>query len=185
MHFAITKNRAKIGNFLDMCIMEALICANIQHSFYIDPDIELSNYLHDVQFLWIQGLLQLFTIFRTIWLYIIFFPNIFTNSVEEWFRVLIVKMYVVCSINTLIQKLKSAFSWMLYIYSTNSIITQHEQDPCLSGSQESGNFKRIIFNKPVKSVAYVIKSQFAFSCKFNSSEFGLICFLPLICVKDD
>lgn len=44
MHFAITKNRAKIGNFLDMCIMEALICANIQHSFYIDPDIELSNY---------------------------------------------------------------------------------------------------------------------------------------------
>lgn len=51
MHFAITKNRAKIGNFLDMCIMEALICANIQHSFYIDPDIELSNYLHDVQFL--------------------------------------------------------------------------------------------------------------------------------------
>lgn len=52
MHFAITKNRAKIGNFLDMCIMEALICANIQHFFfYIDPDIELSNYLHDVQFL--------------------------------------------------------------------------------------------------------------------------------------
>lgn len=48
MHFAITKNRANIGNFLDMCIMEALICANIQHSFYIDPDIELSNYLHDV-----------------------------------------------------------------------------------------------------------------------------------------
>lgn len=33
MHFAITKNRAKIGNFLDMSIMEALICANIQHSF--------------------------------------------------------------------------------------------------------------------------------------------------------
>lgn len=51
MHFAITKNMAKIGNFLDMCIMEALICANIQHSFYIDPDIELSNYLHNVQFL--------------------------------------------------------------------------------------------------------------------------------------
>lgn len=67
MHFAITKNRAKIGNFLDMCIMEALICANIQHFFfYIDPDIELSNYLHDVQFLRIQGLLQLLTIFRTI-----------------------------------------------------------------------------------------------------------------------
>lgn len=50
MHFAITKNRAKIGNFLDMSIMEALICANIQHSFYIDPDIELSNYLHEYNF---------------------------------------------------------------------------------------------------------------------------------------
>lgn len=113
------------------------------------------------------------------------FLLVLPNSVEEWFRVLIVKMYVVCSINTLKQKLKSAFSCMLNIYSTNSIITQHKQDPCLSGSQKSGNFKRIIFNKPVKSVAYVIKSQFAFSCKFNSSEFGLICFLPLICVKDD